>query len=241
MSILEIKNIKLEKEGNIILDSINAEIEEGEVTALVGPNGAGKSTLSSVIMGLNGYKNFEGDIIFNGESIKNLPIKDRAKKGITMAWQEPARYEGLTVKQFIDSSSSDGNSAKEVLELMDMDPEEYLTRFMDSGLSGGERKRIELASVIAMDPKLVLLDEPDSGIDISSLDRILEAMKLLKDNGTTVVLITHSSTVLKKAERALLMCQGSIIDSGPSEEIYQYFKNECVPCDHKNKPDEEKL
>lgn len=241
MSILEINNLELKVEDNTILDGLNAEIEEGIITSLVGPNGAGKSSLSFVIMGLNGYNDFEGDILFKGESIKDLSVKERAERGITLAWQEPARYEGLTVREFINSASSEGNSAEEVLDMVDMDPEEYLPRAMDSGLSGGERKKIELASVLAMDPELVLLDEPDSGIDVSSLKRIFEAIELLKERGTTVILITHSPSVLKKSERAMLMCQGSIIDRGSSEKIHQYFEDECLPCDHKNEPDEGKL
>ncbi len=241
MSILEVKNLRLIIEGNVILDGVDAEIKEGTVTALVGPNGAGKSSLSFAVMGLSGYRNIEGDILFKGESIKDLSIKERAKRGITLAWQEPARYEGLSVEEFIESASADGETAESVLDTMGMDTEEYLPRAMDSGLSGGERKKIELASALAMDPELVLLDEPDSGIDVSSLERIFDAIKLLKERGTTVILITHSPTVLKKAERAILMCGGSIVDRGSSEEIHRYFEDECLPCESKNEPKEEKL
>lgn len=241
MSILEIEDLRLTIEGALILDGVEVGIDEGAVTAIVGPNGAGKSSLAFVLMGLNGYRDIEGDILFKGESIKDLSIKERAERGITLAWQEPARYEGLTVKDFIDSASADGKNAETVMDTMGMDTDEYLTRAMDSGLSGGERKKIELASVLAMDPELVLLDEPDSGIDVSSLERIFEAIDLLKEQGTTVILITHSPTVLKKADRAILMCSGSIIDRGSAEKIHQYFEDECLPCEHKNEPEEEKL
>lgn len=119
-----------------------------------------------------------------------------------------------------------------------MEPDLYLNRPMDSGLSGGERKKIELASIIAMEPEVALLDELDSGIDISSLNRIFEAIKLLKEKGTTVILITHSSTVLKKAEKAYLMCDGEVKDKGTAKEINRYFEDKCMPCGHKNNPDE---
>lgn len=241
MSILEIEDLRLTIEGALILDGVDAGIDEGAVTAIVGPNGAGKSSLAFVVMGLNGYRDIKGDILFKGESIKDLSIEARAERGITLAWQEPARYEGLTVKNFIDSASADGKNSKSVMHTMGMDTDEYLTRVMDSGLSGGERKKIELASVLAMDPELVLLDEPDSGIDVSSLERIFEAIELLKERGTTVILITHSPTVLEKADWAMLMCGGSIVDRGSSKKIHGYFEDECLPCEHKNEPKEEKL
>ena len=238
MGILNIVDFSLKIENKNILENVNMEVEENKVYALVGPNGAGKSTLAFAIMGLEGYRNFSGDIKFKGESITDLSPYERAKKGITLAWQEPARYEGLTVKKFIDAAAknSDGEKTEKSLEMVGMEPRDYLGREMDSGLSGGERKKIELASILSMDPELVLLDEPDSGIDVSSLDRIFEGIELLKDRGSTVLLITHSGTVLQHAEEAFLMCCGNIIDRGASQEINEYFEGKCIPCNHKNRP-----
>jgi Fe-S cluster assembly ATP-binding protein len=117
-----------------------------------------------------------------------------------------------------------------------LDPSEYLGRAVDRTLSGGERKKIELASILAMQPKLVMLDEPDSGIDVASLQNILQALKHFKSYGATVLLITHSVTVLGQAEHAFLMCCGREVLKGTVDKILPYFEGECIPCDHKNRP-----
>ncbi|MFW5912584.1 MAG: ABC transporter ATP-binding protein [Candidatus Hadarchaeota archaeon] len=239
VSILNVKNLSLEVENGRILNDISLEFEEGKAHALVGPNGAGKSSLAFAIMGLDGYRNIEGDIIFRGDSIKELGVYERAEKGITLAWQEPARYEGLTVGNFLRSSLGDkaDRDVEELLKKVDMRPEEYLGRAMDSGLSGGERKKIELASILAMEPDLVMLDEPDSGIDVSSLERIREGIEHLQRRGATIVFITHSATVLDWADYAFLMCKGKVLDSGSAEKINRYFEDNCMPCEHKNEPE----
>lgn len=236
MGILKTKNLSIEFNGKKILDDINIDLWEGHIHAIVGPNGAGKSTLAYAIMGLEGYRNITGDIFFQGESIKDLKIDERARKGMTLGWQEPARYEGLTVEKFIKAAKEDKN-AKEALRKVGLNPSQYLNRAVDKTLSGGERKKIELASILALKPKLVLLDEPDSGIDVASLRNIFEAIKILKDNGSTVILITHSLEVLKHAEHAFLMCCGRIVDQGKTEKIRKYFEKRCVPCTHENIPE----
>lgn len=240
MGILEVNNLTLSMDGNRILDNISLDINENKIYAILGPNGAGKSSLAFTIMGLNGYTDYEGDIIFKGKSLNDLDISERAKRGITLAWQEPARFEGLSVGKFIESSSSKNGDAKvrSSLQKVGMDPDEYIDRSMDSSLSGGERKKIELASILVMEPEIAILDEPDSGIDVASLERIFEGMRYLKENGSTVILITHSSTAYKQAEYAYLMCQGDIFDKGPIGDIGKYFEEECLPCGHKNKPEE---
>ena len=236
MEILELRNVSLKLNGKWILNELNATFQEGHVHAVVGPNGAGKSTLAYTIMGLEGYKNIEGDIMFDGESIKGLSITERARKGITLAWQEPARYEGLSVRKFLMASAGEKVDVGDILQKVGLS-EDYAERAVDKTLSGGERKKIELASILAMKPKLVMLDEPDSGIDISSLEKIFEAIKMLKENGTTVILITHSLAVLKQAEHAFLMCNGVIVDKGSVEKIIPFFEGKCMPCRHKNMPD----
>jgi Fe-S cluster assembly ATP-binding protein len=122
---------------------------------------------------------------------------------------------------------------------MGLDPQEYLNRAIDKTLSGGERKRIEMASLLAMKPKLVILDEPDSGIDVEALNHIFEAISILKNNGSTVILITHSNAVLNHAEHAFLMCNGVILDKGSADKVINYFHSKCMPCSHKNMPAEE--
>jgi Fe-S cluster assembly ATP-binding protein len=143
------------------------------------------------------------------------------------------------VRQFIQAASG-GKSERAVAESLSqvgLDPETYAVRAVDTTLSGGERKKVELASIVVMRPELVVLDEPDSGIDVSSLEQIFEAIRLLKDMGSTVLLVTHSLTVLEQAEHAFLMCSGTIIDKGDTNKVRPYFVNKCIPCDHKNIPD----
>jgi Fe-S cluster assembly ATP-binding protein len=213
---------------------------EGHVHAVVGPNGAGKSTLASAVMGLAGYQKYQGDILFQGQSVKGWSIDERARQGITMAWQEPARYEGLSVHKFITAGTGNGNGEMDpgrMLEIVGLDPDKYLNRAVDRTLSGGERKRIELASILAMKPSLVLMDEPDSGIDVEALNRIFDSLDYLKKLGATVLLITHSMEVLRHAEHAFLMCCGRMQSKGMVDQVQKVFFNRCIPCDHKNLPE----
>lgn len=238
-SILEIKDVTLDLGKKRILDDLSIAFWPGHVHAVVGPNGAGKSTLANTIMGLAGYESFQGDIIFQGETLKNLSLDQRARKGITLAWQEPARYEGLTVETFVSAGSNDKsreNSAK-ALELVGLKPDEYLERAVDRTLSGGERKRIELASIMTMRPQLVMMDEPDSGIDVDALKKIFDAIQVLKQKGVTVLLITHSAAVLEQADHAFLICCGKLMEKGPTKDIAAYFGEKCIPCDHQNQPE----
>ena len=237
MAILEVKNLTLTFNGKNILDDLNIKFWESHVHAVVGPNGAGKSTFAYTVMGLGGYRDFQGDILYQGKSLKSLQIDARAKLGITLGWQEPARYEGLTVAQFIKASANGRKySLEDVLLQMGLDPRDYAKRAVDKTLSGGERKKIEMASILAMRPRFVLLDEPDSGIDVASLDNIFSALKYLKQQGTTVVLITHSLAVLNQSEHAFLFCAGRIVDKGTVERIRRYFEDKCLPCNHQNIP-----
>jgi Fe-S cluster assembly ATP-binding protein len=240
MGILEIKNLKLSLGDKPILNNLNIDFWEGHIHAVVGPNGAGKSTLSATIMGLGGYSDYQGEINFAGESLKGLGVDRRAQLGITLAWQEPARFEGLSVAEFIGSAakSRDRDIVDQVLTDVGLEPTEYRNRAFDKTLSGGERKKVELASILAMKPKVAILDEPDSGIDIESLDRIFEAVRLLKQGGTTVILITHSLAVLNQAEHAFLMCHGQVVDKGKVNRIRSYFENKCLACDHINIPNQ---
>ncbi len=244
MGILEVKDLSLSFEDNTILTDLTIDFWEGHIHAIVGPNGAGKSTLAHTIMGLGGYKQHTGDILLEGESIKDLSISERAKHGITLAWQEPARFAGITVSQFIETASRNRNNGNtngklidETLEMVGLEPDRYRTRAVDKTLSGGERKRIELASIITMEPKIVLMDEPDSGVDIEAVNYIFEVIRKLKQNGTTVILITHSAEVLKQADHGFLLCHGRLVDKGTADKLRAYFEGKCIPCTHKNDPE----
>lgn len=244
MGIIELKDVSLSFGEHRILQNLTIDFWEGHIHAVVGPNGAGKSTLAHTIMGLPEYRRHTGDILFNGSPINKLSINQRAQLGITLAWQEPARFHGISVREFIQHSG--GKNGKELeagqaLELVGLDPDRYLIRDVDSTLSGGERKRIELASIVVMQPKVVLMDEPDSGVDIEAINSIFEVLATLKEQGATVIMITHSGEVLKHADHAFLLCNGELVDKGPVEKLSSYFEQKCVRCTHRNIPDKEVL
>lgn len=236
---LEVRDLTLQLGDKQILNGLTAEFWEGHVHAIIGPNGAGKSTLANAIMGLPGYTDVRGDILLDGVSLRGVPVDERARRGITLAWQEPARFEGLRVDRFIAAGarSKTAAAAATALERVGLDPPRYMRRAVDRTLSGGERKRIELASIIAMEPRIVLMDEPDSGIDVDALQRIFAVLAELKAAGSTVILITHSMAVLHQAEHAFLVCNGRILDKGPVEKISKYFEGRCITCSHENEPE----
>jgi Fe-S cluster assembly ATP-binding protein len=231
----------LSRDGKKILRGVNLEVGDREIHSIIGANGAGKSTLAYTLMGLQGYEHEEGSLIFNGEDISKLSITERARKGITLAWQEPARFEGLKVRDYLAIGAKDNGGAteeelKEALRKVDLKPEKYLDREVGETLSGGERKRIELASIITMKPKLAILDEPDSGIDVVSLKEIVNLIQTFKENGSSVLVITHRKEIAAASDKASLMCEGVILRSGDPLEISEFFKNRCIPCDSRVSP-----
>jgi Fe-S cluster assembly ATP-binding protein len=243
MGVLEVRDLSLTLGGKRVLNDLSVDFWEGHIHAIIGPNGAGKSTLASVIMGLPGYTDFEGDVLLDGRSLEGVTVDERARRGITLAWQEPARFEGLRVDRFIAAGAEDKSTAtvRDALEKVGLDPDKYMQRAVDKTLSGGERKRVELASILAMRPRIVLMDEPDSGIDVEALERIFEALREMKAGGVTVILITHSMAVLNQAEHAFLMCNGRLLDKGSIGKVSGYFEHRCIPCDHTNMPEPEEV
>jgi Fe-S cluster assembly ATP-binding protein len=237
---LNISGVSLVAAGKPILKDVNLEVAEGEIHSILGANGTGKSTLASVIMGLSGYRPTKGRIYFQGEDITDLPISERARRGITLAWQEPARFEGLTVAEYLNIGlrrhGGDWLDARGCLSKVGLAPERYLGRAVDGTLSGGERRRIELASVLAMKPKLVVLDEPDSGIDALSIDCIVDVIRTIARAGGSVLLITHHEEVAAVADRASSLCGGTVLKTGAPEQIARFFRNHCRECEHINEP-----
>ncbi len=233
---LEIKGLKLTLNGKPILDDLNLEVRKGEIHGLVGANGTGKTTLASIIMGMSNPD--EGSLIFEGQDITRHTISERAKMGITLAWQEPARFEGLSIRDYIKLSRDLSQGETEnYLWMVGLPPSEYLDRAVDMSLSGGERKRVELASVLAMKPKLAVLDEPDSGIDVVSLPHIMSGIVEMSKQGSAVLIITHGDETVEVAERVSIICAGKIIKIGPPQQMCQWFKNNCHTCDHINIPE----
>jgi Fe-S cluster assembly ATP-binding protein len=238
---LVVENLRLALNGKPIINDLSLHVSKDEIHGILGENGTGKTTIANLIMGANNYKPTGGRILFEGQDIADLSVSQRAKKGITLAWQEPARVEGLTVRDYLALS---GNHRKidqieRYLWMVGMEPGEYLDRDIDATLSGGERKRIELASVLAMCPKLAILDEPDSGIDIVSLPLILNGIVEMNKQGSSVLLITHSESVAQIAHRVSILCAGTIIRTGAPSATSQWFKNNCMTCPHINEPADE--
>ena len=198
--------------------------------ALIGTNGTGKSTLASVIMGCEGYGPASGDVVFCGRSLAGHKVHERARLGITMAWQEPVRFEGITVNQYL-SLGRDSCEPARYLELVGLSAERYGDRMVDRSLSGGERKRIELASLLALRPKLAILDEPDSGIDMLSTQDIINVIASFKQGGSAVLLITHREEVAVIADRASQLCGGRVVCAGNPVKVAEHYKSRhCDVC-----------
>jgi Fe-S cluster assembly ATP-binding protein len=236
--VLLVENLYLRLNGKTIINGLNLHVNRGEIHGVLGENGTGKTTLAYIIMGVNNYRASEGRILFEDRDINEFSVSQRAKAGISLAWQEPARIEGLRVRDYLNISGNYPGTERinECLQMVGMEPQRYLNRDIDNTLSGGERKRIEMASIIAMQPKLAIMDEPDSGIDIVSLPIILNSMLELNRRGSSILLITHSEQMVEIAHRVSVLCAGTILQTGPPEEMSQWFKENCQSCAHINEP-----
>lgn len=230
MPLLELRDLTFTAGTRKILDGFDLTVEQGEIHALLGTNGTGKSTVAYLVMGCEGYKPDGGEILFDGHVINDLTISERAKLGITMAWQEPARFEGITVGNYLSLGREDVDP-DEALEIVGLHPALYLNRMVDKCLSGGERKRIELASIFALQPRLAVLDEPDSGIDMLSTGDILHVLRAFRDKGSSVLLITHREEIVRIADRASQICGGKIICTGNPLKVAAFYKSrQCLIC-----------
>ncbi|WP_448516860.1 ATP-binding cassette domain-containing protein [Pseudothermotoga sp.] len=239
---LRLQNVSLVRDSKFILKNINLTFNEKEVHVIMGPNGAGKSSLAYVIMGLEGYKPTEGRIFLNEIDITDLKVDERAKLGIHLMWQEPVRFRGLTVRQYLTLGGKmkvSQSELEEVLHLVGLSPSLYLNRMVDDLLSGGERKRVELASILLLRPKFAIMDEPDSGIDVLSLDMVKAVAQKIVGQGGCLVMITHREEMVSIANVAHVLCDGRIIQTGPADKIMRYYKSFCDVCDHTNVPAKE--
>ena len=229
--LLKIEHLSLQRNGREILNDVNLQVYVGQVHALLGLNGSGKSSLAYTLMGCDGYKPDRGQIFFAGRDLNGLSLTQRARLGITLAWQEPARFEGIPVGKYVGlgQSQPDRQGVVDALEAVALPAKVYGYRAADQTLSGGERKRVELAAVYAMRPRLAILDEPDSGIDVLSLTEIAKLIRQLSHEGCAVLLITHREELLATADTASLMCYGSVIFTGDPEETREYYTGRCRP------------
>ncbi len=229
--LLKIKDLSFFKGKKEILKDINLSVDQNTIHTIIGVNGTGKTTLASIIMGLEGYEVKKGSLIFNNEDITQLSITERAKRGITLGWQIPANFEGISIHDYLNINKNK-LSPEKCLEFVGLRPQSYLNRLVNQELSGGERKKVELASILAMNPKLAVLDEPDSGIDINSLKYIKRSLTELKKRGATILIISHNEFIADFSDKISLLCGGRIVKEGKNRVVLDYFKNHCVSCDH---------
>ncbi len=219
--LLELKDINFERENKKILNNINLNIELGKFIAITGPNGSGKSTLVKIIMGIE--KPDSGKILLNGKDITNLTIDKRANLGIGFAFQQPVKFKGITVYDLLKmAAKKEMNKAEacEILSKVGLCAKEYVDREVNSSLSGGELKRIEIATVALKGAKLTIFDEPEAGIDLWSFSNLIDVFENMREliKGTTII-ISHQERILNIADEIILMKAGEIEEIGEGKEI----------------------
>ncbi|UNY99640.1 Fe-S cluster assembly ATPase SufC [Zhouia spongiae] len=230
---LTIKNLHAGIEEKDILKGINLQVNPGEIHAIMGPNGSGKSTLSSVIAGKEEYEVTDGDIIFEGGSINELAPEERAHNGIFLSFQYPVEIPGVTVTNFIKTAINETRKARgledmpanemlklirEKSELLEID-RKFLSRSLNEGFSGGEKKRNEIFQMAMLEPKLAILDETDSGLDIDALRIVSNGVNKLRSKDNAVVVITHYQRLLEYIvpDFVHVLLDGKIVKSGGKE------------------------
>ena len=246
---LKIKNIHAKIEDKAILNGIDLEIKAGEIHAIMGPNGSGKSTLASVITGKEEYEVTDGQILFENEDLEEVSPEERAHKGIFMSFQYPIEIPGITTTNFIKTSINETRKARgendmpakdmlkllrEKCDLLDID-QKFLSRSINDGFSGGEKKRNEIFQMAMLEPKLAILDETDSGLDIDALKIVANGVNKLKSQDNAVVVITHYQRLLDYIvpDYVHVLFDGKIVKSGTKdlaheleEKGYDWIKEE---------------
>ncbi len=248
---LKVSNLHAGIDGNEILQGIDLEIKPGEVHAIMGPNGSGKSTLSSVIAGREDYEVTQGHIDFEGEDLLDLEADERAHKGIFLSFQYPVEIPGVTVTNFLKTAINEMRKAqgleamaanvmlkkmREKMALLEMD-KGFLSRSLNEGFSGGEKKRNEIFQMAMLEPKLAILDETDSGLDIDALRIVANGVNKLKTSKNAVLVITHYQRLLEYIvpDYVHVLHKGKIVKSGDKnlaleleEKGYDWLKEETT-------------
>jgi len=234
---LSIKNLHARVEDKEILKGINLEVKAGEVHAIMGPNGSGKSTLSSVIAGKEEYEVTDGEILLEGEDIGELAPEERAHKGVFLSFQYPVEIPGVSVTNFMKTAINETRKAqgheempanemlkliREKSELLEID-RKFLSRSLNEGFSGGEKKRNEIFQMAMLEPKLAILDETDSGLDIDALRIVANGVNKLRNEDNAVVVITHYQRLLDYIvpDFVHVLYNGRIVKSGGKELAYE--------------------
>ncbi len=230
---LELKNVCYTADGDHkkeILKGVSLKVD-GRFVAITGPNGSGKSTLAKIIAGI--VSPTSGSIYLDGEDITSLSVTERAKRGISFAFQQPVRFKGITVKDLVSLAAGKKigvNEACSYLSEVGLCARDYINREVDSSLSGGELKRIEIATVLARGTKFTVFDEPEAGIDLWSFNNLIEVFEDMRNliKGTTLI-ISHQERILNIADEVILMKNGKIEKIGKSSEILKQdlCKNSC--------------
>ena len=237
---LKIKNLHAQVEDKDILKGIDLEIKAGEIHAIMGPNGSGKSTLASVITGKEEYEMTEGNILFENEDLDEVSPEERAHKGIFMSFQYPIEIPGITTTNFIKTAINETRKAKgendmpakdmlkmlrEKCDLLDID-QKFLSRSINDGFSGGEKKRNEIFQMAMLEPKLAILDETDSGLDIDALKIVANGVNKLKNEDNAVMVITHYQRLLDYIvpDYVHVLFDGKIVKSGGKELAFELEK-----------------
>ncbi|WP_086476208.1 Fe-S cluster assembly ATPase SufC [Arenibacter amylolyticus] len=248
---LKITNLHANIEGKEILNGINLTVNAGEVHAIMGPNGSGKSTLASVIAGKEEFEVTQGEITMDNESLEELSPEERAHKGVFLSFQYPVEIPGVSVTNFVKTAINESRkaqgleemSAKEMLQLLREKSEllgidrKFLSRSLNEGFSGGEKKRNEIFQMAMLEPKLAILDETDSGLDIDALRVVANGVNTLKSKDNAVILITHYQRLLEYIvpDFVHVLYNGKIVKSGTKElaleleeKGYDWLKPETV-------------
>ena len=226
---LELRNVVFDvpvsegaKETKRIIDNLSLTVPDDSFTVITGPNGGGKSTLAKLIMGIEHVTS--GQILLDGEDITELSITERAQKGIGYGFQQPARFKGMKVKKLLEIAAGERLpmlSCNEYLSKVGLCSADWLTREVDKNLSGGEVKRIEIATMLARNPKLAIYDEPEAGIDLWSFDRLTETFRQIHDagGGHSIIIISHQERLIRLADRIVLLEGGRVSAEGPTDEV----------------------
>lgn len=229
---LELKNVSLALEGEKatveILQDIDLTLEDGRFYVITGPNGGGKSSLAKVLMGI--HRPSAGQIILDGQDITELGITERARLGIGYAFQQPPRFKGLTVKELLELAAGKESWGNVCNHLFDVGlcPQDYQDREVDASLSGGELKRIEIATLLARKLKVALYDEPEAGIDLWSFGRLTETFRAMhKKHAATMVIISHQERILSLADEIIMIADGRVRVKGSKEEIWPLIMDEA--------------